>query len=170
MDINKLDKNLAVITEIDEPDVVFYDVREEPFEVYGLYDYKNTERFIRMPEEESYKVSTAVHNLSLAPAGGRVRFCTDSKYVAINARMVSIYHGSHFTLVGGAGFDLYVDDPEFGTSTYKQSFAIPLLIAAASLFVVDVFVRKLRIKRRGRKPAAAKAPATTKKEENGNHA
>ena len=55
-------------------------------------------------------------------------------------------------------------------STYKQSFAIPLLIAAASLFVVDVFVRKLRIKRRGRKPAAAKAPATIKKEENGNHA
>ncbi len=54
-------------------------------------------------------------------------------------------------------------------STYKQSFAIPLLIAAASLFVIDVFVRKLRIKRRGRKPAA-KAPATTKKEENGNHA
>lgn len=125
MDINKLDKNLTVITAIDEPDVVFHDVREDPFEVYGLYDYKNGERFMRMPEEESYKVSDPVHNLSLAPAGGRVRFCTDSKYVAINARMVSIYRGSHFTLVGGAGFDLYIDDPEFGTSTYKQSFLPP---------------------------------------------
>ena len=125
MDINKLDKNLEVITAIDEPDVVFHDVREEPFDVYGLYDYKNCDRFIRMPEEESYKVSTPVHNLSLAPAGGRVRFCTDSKYVAINAKMVSIYRGAHFTLVGGAGFDLYIDDPEFGTSTYKQTFLPP---------------------------------------------
>ena len=87
MDINKLDKNLAVNTDINEPDVVFHDVRQEPFEVYGLYDYKNDDVFKRMPEEESYKVSMPVHNLSLASAGGRVRFCTDSEYIAIDARI-----------------------------------------------------------------------------------
>ena len=36
-------------------------------------------------------------------------------------------------------------------TTYKLSFVIPLLIGAASLFVIDVFVRKLRVKRTVRK-------------------
>lgn len=125
MDINRLDKNLAVNTNIDEPDVAFYNVRQEPFEVYGLYDYKNGDHFLRMPEEESYKVSTPVHNISLASAGGRVRFCTDSEYIAIDARMMSIYRGPHFPLTGGAGFDLYIDFPEFGTSRYRHTFVPP---------------------------------------------
>ena len=37
MDISKIDKNFAVETKINEPDIQFYDVRKEPFEVYGLY-------------------------------------------------------------------------------------------------------------------------------------
>ena len=36
-------------------------------------------------------------------------------------------------------------------STYKMSFAIPLLIAAACLFITDVVVRKLRLKKKGPK-------------------
>ena len=144
MDINKLDKNLTVITDIDEPDVEFFDVREEPFEVYGLYDYKNGERFIRMPKDESSRVSTAVHNISLAPAGGRVRFCTDSEYIAINAKMVSIYRGSHFTLVGGAGFDLYEDFPEFGSSRYVKTFIPPYNMTDGYTSKIKLGTRKLR--------------------------
>lgn len=144
MDINKLDKNLAVNTNIDEPDVVFYDVREEPFEVYGLYDYKNGEYFLRMPEEESYKVSTPVHNLSLMSSGGRVRFCTDSEYVAIDAKMSSIYRGSHFAFTGGAGFDLYIDDPEFGTSRYLCTFVPPLNMTDGYTSKFKLGTKKLR--------------------------
>ena len=36
-------------------------------------------------------------------------------------------------------------------TTYRLSFVIPLLIGAAALFVIDVFIRKLRIKRTARK-------------------
>ncbi len=125
MDINKLDKNLAANTDVDEPDVVFYDVRQAPFEVYGLYDYKNGDYFLRMPEDRSYAVSTPVHNLSLTTAGGRVRFATDSEYVAIDARYSTVHRGSNFSLLGSAGFDLYLDDPEFGTSVYCASFMPP---------------------------------------------
>lgn len=144
MDINKLDKNLAVNTDINEPDVVFHDVRQEPFEVYGLYDYKNDDVFKRMPEEESYKVSMPVHNLSLASAGGRVRFCTDSEYIAIDARMTSIYRGSHFTLTGGAGFDLYIDCPEFGTSRYCHTFIPPYDMKAGYTSKAKFGSRELR--------------------------
>ena len=34
-------------------------------------------------------------------------------------------------------------------TTYKLSYAIPLLISAVSLFVIDVFIRKLRVKKKG---------------------
>ena len=144
MDINKLDKNLDVITDIDEPDVVFFDVREEPFEVYGLYDYKNGDHFLRMPEDVSCAVSTPVHNLANAASGGRVRFCTDSEYIAINAVLGSVYRGSHFPLTGGAGFDLYIDDPEFGTSRYRHTFVPPVSMTNGYTSKVKLGSRKLR--------------------------
>ena len=144
MDINKLDKNLAVNTAIDEPDAVFYDVRQEPFEVYGLYDYKNGDYFLRMPEDESYKVSEPVHNLSRASAGGRVRFCTDSEYVAIDARLSSIYRGPHFAFTGGAGFDLYIDDPEYGTSRYCHTFIPPMTMTDGYTSKMKFASKKMR--------------------------
>ena len=144
MDINKLDKNLAVNTSIDEPDAVFFDVREEPFEVYGLYDYKNGDHFLRMPEEKSYAVSDPVHNLCNYTAGGRVRFCTDSEYVAIDAKMPYVYRGSHFPLTGSSGFDLYVDDPEFGSSTYRHTFVPPQSMTDGYTSKVKFGSRKMR--------------------------
>ena len=33
MEIGKIDKNLKIETEIKEPDIVFYDARQEPFEI-----------------------------------------------------------------------------------------------------------------------------------------
>ena len=38
---SKIDKNFSINTTIKEPDIAFYDVRREPFEVYGLYDHRN---------------------------------------------------------------------------------------------------------------------------------
>ena len=32
---------MAIKNEIEEDDIVFYDVRKAPFSVYGFYDYKN---------------------------------------------------------------------------------------------------------------------------------
>ena len=36
--IEHVDPNMIVDPKIKEPDVQFYDVREEPFKVYGLYN------------------------------------------------------------------------------------------------------------------------------------
>ena len=46
-----VDKNLHVETSINEEDIAFYDVRKPPFDVYGLYDYKNQKKFKRRPDE-----------------------------------------------------------------------------------------------------------------------
>ena len=42
-------------------------------------------------------------------------------------------------------------------TTYKETYDIPLLIAAVVLFVIDVFVRKLRVKRKGNKTGKERA-------------
>ena len=44
-----------------------------------------------------------------------------------------------------------MENDESMVTTYKQSYAIPLLIAAAALFVIDIFIRKLRVKRKAAK-------------------
>lgn len=144
MDISSLDKNLQVITDINEPDVVLHDVKEDPFEVYGLYDYKNSERFTRMDPEVSKSVSDAIYRLSNNTAGGRVRFATDSEYIAISASYYAACHFSHMSLTGSAGFDLYIDDPEFGTSTYRHTFVPPSSLKESYTAKLKFGEKKLR--------------------------
>lgn len=116
-----IDKNLKVQSSIDKEDVVFLDAREDPFQIYGLYDYKNQPQFIRMPKEVAEATSEAVASLNICTAGGRVRFSTDSAYVAIKTEMPYLCLMGHMALAGSAGFDLYVDG-ELGSTYYKTFF------------------------------------------------
>lgn len=116
------DPNMKVSTTIGEDDVFFYDVRKPPFSVYGLYRYREGSLFRRMPEDIAAAVSDGVRQLAPNTAGGRVRFSTDSRYVAIRAQMSAIYRADHFAMTGSAAFDLYVDDPATGNSRFYRSF------------------------------------------------
>ena len=122
MDVSKIDKNFAVEYK-DEGGVVFYDVKNEPFKVYGLYDYKNQERFKRLPDEVAANVNPGVKNLYLHTAGGRVRFTTDSPYIVIEAELAGAPEMVHMPLSGSAGFDLYEDGAL--SSEYRGSFLPP---------------------------------------------
>lgn len=106
---NNFDKNLIIVdTKLDKGDIKFYSVLDEPFKVYGLtYDHDD-KIFKRMPTEVAEKLSAHVVNLHVRTAGGRVRFVTDSSYVAISAKMPAIYRSTHFALNGSAGFDMYI--------------------------------------------------------------
>jgi hypothetical protein len=73
-----------------------------------------------------------------------VRFCTDSEYIAIDARLSSVYHGPHFTLAGSAGFDLYEDTPEFGSSRYRHTFMPPYSMKDGYTSKVKFGSRKMR--------------------------
>lgn len=120
MDIGKIDPNMRVETSLDLPDVRFYDVREEPFEVYGLYNYRTEPQFKRLPDEIGLNVNPGVSYLYLNTAGGRVRFSTDSKYIAVKVIVPGISLGTTASLTSAAGLDLYVDDPETGTSFFRN--------------------------------------------------
>jgi len=123
-DITKIDQNLKVETSFTESDLAFFDVRKEPFRVYGLYNYKNEPEFKRIPEAIAESTSENVKSLNFQTAGGRVRFKTTSRYVAIKTIMRSIDMIPHMTLAGRAGFDLYVNHN--GKSIYYRTFLPPV--------------------------------------------
>lgn len=117
-DISKTDKNFAIKTNIDKEDIEFFNVEENPFKVYGVF--KEGGIYRRMPESVAKSVSQGVHTLHVHTAGGRVRFVTDSLYVAIIAKTDKIGKMPHFAFTGSAGFDLY------DGTTYISTFVPPV--------------------------------------------
>lgn len=138
-DISKIDKNFKVETKLDIEDIKFYDVLEEPFKVYGVF-YENG-KFRRLPEEVAKTVNDGVYGLHAHTAGGRVRFKTDSSYIAINAKMPSVGKMPHFAVSGSAGFDLYVKGE---MQIYKKTFMPPFNFEGGYESIIELGSREMR--------------------------
>ena len=135
-DFLKFDKNFVVETKIKKDDIKFYNALNNPFKIYGVKHENGI--FRRMPEEVAKTVSEAVNRIHTQTAGGRIRFKTDSKYIAINAKMINIERFSHFALTGSTGFDLY-DGKRF-----IKSFVPPYDIKDGYESLIEFGSRKLR--------------------------
>lgn len=130
---------------ITETDVRYYNVKEEPFRVYGLYQYKTESEFKRMPDEVAERVSRGVVSLYRNTAGGRVRFATDSDYIIVRAHMPKVQHFDHMPLTGTSGFDLYEDCPDSGESFFVGLFRPPVKMTDGFVAVIHLHKeRKLR--------------------------
>ena len=105
-DINREDENLQVKEKLDVPDCSFHDVKESPFKIYGLC--KASEGFRRVPAETAEQAGVKIELHALHTAGGRVRFATNSEYIAIKCVLPSVTRYSHMPLIGTSGFDMYV--------------------------------------------------------------
>lgn len=124
--IADIDKNLKIETEIPEKDIVFYDIKNAPFAIYGIYYDVTEKRYMRMPREVAASVNDGVNFLCSNTAGGRVRFKTDSPYVAISVRVPNATKFSHMTVCGTSGFDMYLK--ENGSYIYNKTFIPPFNI------------------------------------------
>ncbi|MBQ9116810.1 MAG: hypothetical protein IJY04_07275 [Clostridia bacterium] len=118
-----IDKNMLVSSSIGDVDVVWRDVRKAPFELHGFCEAEGLPYFHRVPAEVAKATSEGVDKLSRESAGGRVRFSTDSPYIAIRAKFLAVGRSPHLTLISSAGFDLYMDG-EFG-SRFVKEFRMP---------------------------------------------
>jgi lysophospholipase L1-like esterase len=136
--IESIDKNLAVTTTIEAEGLRLYDVRNEPFQIYGLYNPREEPEFKRMPDDVAKSVNKGVSSLYLHTAGGRVRFSTDSPYIVIKAVMPKITHFSHMPLTGSSGFDLYIDTPDGAQSLWHKTFVPPYHMTDGYESKVDV--------------------------------
>ena len=124
-------KTVPIETKIERDGLVFYDIDEAPFRIHGVY--REGARYVRMPSDIAKTVGDGVGNLCAHTAGGRVRFITDSPYIAISIRVRGFSKFSFFPLSGTAGCDLYGGKRYFGT------YAPPLDLTDHYEGVVDIF-------------------------------
>ncbi len=117
MDISKIDKNMLVPSSVERSGLIWKDAEEVPFRIYGIY--REGEYLRRIPEEVAKQVNEGVVALHANTAGGRVRFCTDSPYIAIHAEMDNLGKFDHFAFTGSLGFDLFAGKQYLGT--YRTS-------------------------------------------------
>ena len=118
-----IDKNMIVEKTVGDIDVVWRDVKEAPFMLHGFFEPLTEPYYHRLPAEVAAATSEGVSKLERESAGGRVRFSTDSPYIAIRATFKVVGRSSHLTLLSSAGFDLYIDG-EFG-SRFVKEFRMP---------------------------------------------
>lgn len=134
--LSKIDRNFVIGKNIKKSDVKFYNADEAPFKIYGVF--KENGLYRRMPESVAKKVSEGVYELHTNTSGGRIRFLTDSEYVAIHADMEKLCRIPHCSLTGTAGFDLYADN------TYIKAFIPPYDMENGYENIVELGSRSLR--------------------------
>lgn len=125
MRIEEIDKNMINVTSVTEPDIVWLDANDAPFSLHGLQFSEEENRYRRLPKEVAEAVSRGVADLAKNTAGGRIRFRTNSSFIAIHAVMKNKTLMDHITLVGQSGFDLYRKN-ESGFDIYYKSFRPPM--------------------------------------------
>ncbi len=124
MDISQVDKNFKIKTDLNKTDIKFYNVKNPPFEVAGVFYESGT--FRRIPESVAKATNEGVLVLHTNTAGGRIRFRTDSSYVAISAKISGLGKMPHFAFTGSIGFDLYVKIN--GKDVYVNTYVPPMNI------------------------------------------
>lgn len=123
LDISQIDTNFKLTT-IKEQNVEWHEVTEKEFSLHGVVFDELTHEFIRMPVDAAKAVSGNVRWLSRMTAGGRLRFATDSPYIAVQCVAPCIGPMNHMPLTGSHGLALFVDGvyrsmytPDYGVIT-----------------------------------------------------
>ena len=128
-DISKLDKNFMA-NDKKFPDMVLMDVWDDPICLYGLCKSEEKGVFTRLPLsfKQSDEVTEPLKHLMQNTAGVRMRFKTDSPYIALYALLgESRYKLAHMADTGAFGFDMYARDEGFtGEEEFVKTF-IPWL-------------------------------------------
>lgn len=134
MDISKIDKNFALPGNVQREDIEWLNAAQAPFAIYGAVQ---SDPYLRMPIEIARTVSMGVEKLCRNTAGVRVRFCTDSPYIAIRAEWDHQCRMAHMPFLGISGFDLYRVKGS-NRQSYVKSFVPPVSCENGYESVIDV--------------------------------
>ena len=108
MKISDIDRNFSLDSEIGQKNgsLVFMNCREEPFLLTGLAEDSGG-RVLRLPERVIKNTRPELAWLAGHTSGVRLRFRTNSPYIALNATVPSVDLMCHMPLTGSSGFDVY---------------------------------------------------------------
>ena len=115
------DPNMEVKNAVFGEEIKWYSAQEKPFDLYGFDG--STPDFLssRIPADTAAQISEGVLGFSGFAAGGRVRFWTDSRVIAIRASYGEAYHPTSLNACLVHGFDLYTAS-EDGRETYAHTY------------------------------------------------
>lgn len=131
MDITSIDNNFAVNSSITQEGLTYINVESrKEFSVHGVYFEDG--KYRRLPEEVAANTNPGVHFLSTDAAGGRVRFKTNSPFIAIYATYDHVGKMPHFPFTGSVGFDVYRN------GIYIRTFVPPMEVNDTFESIIDV--------------------------------
>lgn len=130
MSHKSVDSNMIFANRLDIDGLVYRDIKEAPFRLYGLF-YENGEYF-RLPADVAKNTSDNVYDMYKTATGARLRFVSDSPYVAIRAALSRTERIPNMTFIGTIGFDLYADGvyagsfvPSVNENAYEAIVKLP---------------------------------------------
>lgn len=118
MQISQIDRNF-IREKIGDKELAFYDIKKPPFRLYGIAYDSQRNRYCRMPDDIAKSVSERAVWLSTFTAGGRIKFKTNSKALALKVIYPNLANMQTMSLVGSSGCGIYVE--EDGKSIYYNS-------------------------------------------------
>ena len=131
-----IDENMIVRTVQSRDGFTVCDVRNAPFSIHGAwYD----DRFYRIPRQVSERVSKNIFEMYDMPAGGRVRFATDSKRILLSAEIRKAEESACLSATAIKGFDIYADDSFVGVFSPR-----PALVDGKLESIVNLGEGKMR--------------------------
>ena len=108
MDISKIDINLAS-GEIGD-NIKWVDSHDARFSVHGVFYNHEEKLYMRVPEEVVKATGNpSLHTLSRMTSGGRLRFITNSKFIALKASLPAFSPAPHMPITLTHGFSVYAD-------------------------------------------------------------
>lgn len=105
--IAQVDRNFLAGSEITRQDIDWYALPDEHFEIRGLAEAEDG-LYYRLPVGLVDCVNEGVCTLGRHTAGGRIRFRTDSPFIAYRAKLRYTGSMSHMPLTGSAGTDVFL--------------------------------------------------------------
>ncbi len=130
MSHNPVDKNMIFESRLNVDGLVYRNYLQKPFRLHGLV--LENGKCIRLPESVARATSDNVYDMYQTSTGGRLRFVSDSPYVAIRAALSREERIPNMTAIGTLGFDLYADGeyagsfvPSMTESTYEAIVRLP---------------------------------------------
>lgn len=107
MKLEEIDRNFKAEAVVTDEDVEWISALDERFVLSGVYYSEKEECFMRLPREVAASASDGVGALSSYSTGGRLRFVTDSPYIAIRAVLTRMMPMPHMTILNRFGFSIY---------------------------------------------------------------
>ena len=132
MRIEEIDANFKLDT-VKEPDIVWHSAKDAPFRTYGVYYAEEEECYRRIPKDVTKQINVRIECLAHTTAGGRLRFTTDARYIAVKCLAAPGNVMPHMPATGSVGFSLCDE-----TGRFWGKFAPDVkAVTAASAFAFE---------------------------------